>query len=103
MKLLTKAILDKFEKVGSQEEVKDPVVIAKFFTPWSHWTWFATEYDPDSKLFFGLVEGHENEWGYFSFDELASLKGPFNLGIERDMMFDPEPGYDGYKISEVSA
>ena len=103
MKLLTKEILKKFEKVGSQEEVKDPVVIAKFFTPWTHWTWFATEYDPENKIFFGLVEGHEKEWGYFSLEELEKVKGPFRLGIERDMMFDPEPGYDGAKISEVAA
>jgi|TARA_R110000803_G_C11790991_1_gene298028 hypothetical protein len=103
MKLLTKAIVNKFDKVGSQEEIKDPVVIAKFFTPWSNWTWFATEYDPERKIFFGMVHGHEKEWGYFSLDELVEVKGPFGLGIERDMMFDPERGYDGAKISEVAA
>ena len=97
MKLLTKGILNAFEKVGSQEEVKDPVVIAKFFTPWANWTWFATEYDPENKLFFGMVHGFEKEWGYFSLEELEKVKGPFRLGIERDLSFDPV----GY--SEVAA
>ena len=35
---------------------------------------------------FGLVEGFEKELGYFSLDELLSLKfPPLGLSIERDM------------------
>ena len=33
MKLLTKELLKRFEKVGRQEDAKDPIVIAKFFNP----------------------------------------------------------------------
>lgn len=33
MKLLTKQLLKKFEEIGSQEEIKDHIVIAKFFNP----------------------------------------------------------------------
>jgi len=33
MKLLTKALEKRFAEVGSQEEVKDPIIIAKFFDP----------------------------------------------------------------------
>jgi len=33
MKLLTKELLMRFEKVGRQEDDKDPIVIAKFFNP----------------------------------------------------------------------
>ena len=55
MKLLTKELLQRFERVGSQEEVKDPLVIAKFFNPTGAGTWLATEYEPDSKIFFGFV------------------------------------------------
>lgn len=37
-------------------------------------------------MFFGLVEGFENEWGYFNLSELLSIKmPPFGHGVERDM------------------
>ena len=43
MKLLTKELLVRFAKVGRQEEVHDPLVIAKFFNPAGAGTWYATE------------------------------------------------------------
>jgi hypothetical protein len=94
MKLLTVELINTFERVGRQEEVKDPLVIAKFFNPTGAGTWYATEYDPETKMFFGYVSifGDENdEWGYFSLTELESLKGPFGLGIERDLYFTQKP------------
>lgn len=86
--LLTKEILNEFKKVGSQEEVKDPIVIAKFFNPTGIGTWYATEYKEDEQVFFGFVSlfgDYNDEWGYFSLEELQSFKGMFGLGIERDM------------------
>jgi len=86
MKMLTKEIEARFVKVGRQEEKGDEaLVICKFFTPWSNWTWFATEYDPVERVFFGLVQGMETELGYFSLDEFATVRGPFGLKIERDL------------------
>ena len=61
------------------------IVYVKFFTPDSSWTWYATEYDPAQRLFFGLVFGLEIELGYFSLDELKSATGPLGLHIERDI------------------
>ncbi|NCS97740.1 MAG: DUF2958 domain-containing protein [Candidatus Pacebacteria bacterium] len=87
MKLLTKELIARFEGVGSQEEVQDPLVIAKFFNPSGAGTWLATEYESDSKIFFGFVSifgDYNDEWGYFSLDELESYVGRFGLGIERD-------------------
>jgi len=95
MKLLTKEIEKKFAKVGRQENVSDPLVVAKFFDPQGSYTWYATEYDPQSKVFFGWVHGHDKEWGIFSLRELESYVGPFMLGIERDIYF----GYQ--RISEI--
>ncbi len=98
MKLLTKELLERFAKVGRQEEVKDPLVIAKFFNPSGAGTWYATEYDPQSKEFFGYVSifGDEcDEWGSFSLDELQNYTGKLGLGIERDLYFSEKP------ISEV--
>ncbi|MEM1281917.1 MAG: hypothetical protein AAGG81_00025 [Chlamydiota bacterium] len=56
MKLLTVELLKTFERVGNQSQVKDPLVIAKFFHPFHQWTRYATEYDPQERLFFGYVD-----------------------------------------------
>lgn len=89
MKLLTKELVARFAKVGRQEEksAEEAVVIAKFFTPWSSWSWFCTEYSPEDRTFFGYVKGLENELGYFNLDELEAIRGPAGLGIERDRGF----------------
>ena len=88
MKLMTKALEKRFAKIGRQEGDKDPVVVAKYFNPVGAGTWWATEYDPEEKMFFGYVsifEDHNDEWGYFSLAELENIKGKFGLGIERDL------------------
>lgn len=98
MKLLTKELLERFAKVGRQEEVADPIVIAKFFNPTGAGTWYATEYDPASREFFGFVSifgDWNDEWGSFSLDELESYRGNYGVGIERDLYFDEK------RISEV--
>ena len=69
MKLLTKAIEKKLPRPYSTENESDPMAVVKFFTPDSSWTWYATEFD-GSDTFFGLVDGHEKELGYFSKSEL---------------------------------
>lgn len=88
MKLLTKELREKFPNIYETEAVptEEKVVIAKFFHPWGSWTWYATEFDGDD-TFFGLVDGFELEWGYFSLSELQSVRGPLGLGIERDLHF----------------
>jgi hypothetical protein len=89
MELITQELETVFPALYSQEDKdpKDIKVIAKFFDPCGSWTWYATEYDPKERLFFGYVRGFENELGYFSLDELSSVKGPLGLGIERDLHF----------------
>jgi len=86
MELLTKALEERYAQVGRQEALGDKaLVIAKFFTPDGQWTWYATEYDPETREFFGLVDGFEAELGYFSLGELGSARGPLGLAIERDL------------------
>lgn len=88
MKLLTKELEARFAEVGSQDGIKDPIVIAKFFNLAGMGTWYATEYIPADKTFFGFVSlyGDENdEWGYFSLKEMEEVKGIAGLGIERDL------------------
>jgi len=89
MKLLTKSLEKQFSKIGSQDSVADPLVIAKFFTPDAHWTWYATEYDPEYQVFFGYVVGDFPEWGSFALSELKAIRGVLNLPVERDSFFTP--------------
>jgi len=92
MKLLTKELEKKFKKYGRQEVIKEPVAIAKFFNPTGSGTWYATEYYPKEKKFFGYVTGLSyNEWGYFSLKELETVELPFGLKIERDLYFEETP------------
>jgi hypothetical protein len=91
MKLMTKEILNKIPALYAQEKLgDDAIVYVKFFDPGSMWTWYATEYSPEERTFFGLVIGQETELGYFSLDELQSVRNKFGLGIERDTSFKPK-------------
>src|ERR1700681_2001069 len=92
--LLPLDVEKKLPKLYSQEEVRDPIVWAKFFDPSGSWTWFALEgerQDDGDFVFFGLVDGFEKELGYFSLRELQALKGRLGLGIERDLWYKPSP------------
>ena len=40
--------------------------------------------------FFGLVQGHFKELGYFSLKELEEVTGPMGLPIERDLYWQPK-------------
>ena len=90
MKLLTEEIRRRLPALYVTQHDKDPVIQVKFFTPWSSWTWYATEFDGED-LLFGLVEGFETEWGYSSLSELEGIRGPGGLCIERDLYFEPVP------------
>jgi hypothetical protein len=90
MKLVTDEIKKVVPKLYSQEEKGDEAVAyVKFFTPWSSWTWYATEFDGED-IFFGLVVGLDTELGYFSLKELSGVEGPGGLKIERDLYFTPK-------------
>jgi hypothetical protein len=94
MKLMTQTLQKRFAKIGKQEQVEDPIIVAKFFNPTGAGTWYATEYDQKTRIFFGYVSifgDWNDEWGYFSLDELQAYKGKFGLGIERDLYFQEQP------------
>lgn len=87
MKLLTKELIRQFPKIGETDgtPMGERKIIAKFFHPFSNWTWYAFEFDGTDE-FFGLVDGHEKELGSFSLAEMESVK-VMGLGIERDRYF----------------
>jgi len=93
MKLLPPPeIAAKLPNLYSQEN-KDPSrvkVPVKFFNPCGAGTWYATDYDPETRMCFGYCHISDGELGYFSLDELESLRLPFGLGIERDLHWNEE-------------
>lgn len=69
---------------------RDPVPVVKFFNPCGAATWLATELDADGDTLFGLADLGFGcpELGSFSLSEIAGIRLPFGLGIERDLHFE---------------
>ncbi len=67
----------------------DPLPVVKFFNPMGAATWLATELDADGDTLFGLADLGFGcpELGSFSLHEIASVRLPFGLSIERDAHF----------------
>ena len=70
----------------------DPRPVVKLFNPCGSQTWLITEIEPGTNYAFGLCDMGMGspELGYVSIDELAALKLPFNMGIERDIHFEAD-------------
>jgi len=99
MKLLTQEIRKKLPPLYSQDgKGGKTIAVVKYFTPSSSWSWYATEGEPvlDGSgeevdfRFFGLVDGHCKEFGYFVLSELEEVRGPMGLPIERDLYWQPK-------------
>ena len=89
--LIPETIASSIPRLYATQHEADPVAHVKLFTPDSSWTWLVMEYDPEQRLCFGLVFGHEREFGYFSLEEMESVRGPLGLRIERDLYWKPKP------------
>lgn len=92
MKLMTKDLIKRFPRLRQTSNIPPEKVqiVAKFFYPRGAATWYATEYDPEERLFFGFVnlgDPHCAELGYFSLDELEQFRDRYGIGIERDLYF----------------
>jgi len=91
MKLLTQANRKALPPLYSQDGKGGKAIAkVKYFTPDTSWSFYATEFDGQD-TFFGLVDGHEKELGYFSLSELEKVRGPMGLPIERDLYWQPKP------------
>lgn len=101
-------LIKEFDRIGRQENSRDPVIVAKFFCPSSSAAWYATEFDADTETFFGYVKGigGKDEWGMFSLNDLSQIRIPVEIvfydkvtkktshaksyaRIERDIHFTP--------------
>jgi len=69
----------------------DPMPVLKLFNPLGAATWIATELDEDDDSLFGLADLGFGcpELGSFSLREIAAIRLPFGLGVERDLGFAP--------------
>ena len=81
------------ELYGQEDLGMAAIAYVKIFAPGS-WTWFVTEYCPETRVCFGLVVGHCAELGYFSLAELEEVRSS-GIGLERDLHFEPT------KLSEL--
>ncbi len=65
----------------------DHVPVVKFFNPLGTGVWLATELEPAGVILYGLADLGFPEIGSFSLEELASVRLPFDMGIECDVLF----------------
>ena len=75
MSLMTPELEKRFAEIGSQDDVDDPIIVAKFYSPLSSVIWYATEYDPVAEMFYGFVsrfDGKFQDWEHFSLEELET-------------------------------
>lgn len=89
MKLITQEIRARL-LTNARDRGPDHAPVLKLFTPWAGATWLITEMDPeDQDRLFGLCDLGQGfpELGYLSVEEIASVRGPGGLKIERDLHF----------------
>ena len=92
MKLITKKIeneLAKYPLYSQDGKGKEAVAICKFFLQGFTWYVLEAQKNDNDYEFFGIVDGLEKEYSYFSLSQLQSLRGRWGLTVERDMYFKP--------------
>jgi hypothetical protein len=87
MILLTSEVRERLLANGREPET-DHVPVVKFFNPLGEGVWLATSLDADGDTLFGLADLGEPELGSFSLAEMTSLRLPFGMGIERELLFE---------------
>lgn len=106
IELMPASLREHLPALYSQEHNPNAVALVKLFCPDCGWTWFIVEGgyvddfgqmlapDADTReaadyLVYCLVDGLEREWGYASLTELAAVRGPLGLPVERDLHWRP--------------
>ena len=91
MELVTPELREQLIANGRNPD-RDVPPAAKFFNPAGAGTWLITDADPDDpdRLFCLADLGFGTpELGTVRLSELEAFEGPFGLGIERDLWFQP--------------
>jgi hypothetical protein len=88
--LMPNNIARKIPKLYTQEDVEDPTVWVKFFSPYGRGVWYVTEFDGRDRMFGWADLGH-GELGYMSLNELQSMNRNGLPLVERDLSWKPMP------------
>lgn len=89
--LMTEEIAKTVPRLYGQDGAEDPTVYAHYFSCVNGWDWWLLEFDGTDEAF-GLVEGYDDELGYFSIKEMAELNRQMGFAaVERDEHFSPKP------------
>ena len=92
--LMTKELGKSIPALYAHENVEnhdDVLAAAKLFSPYTGWRWYISEWQAETGICFGLVEGFETELGYFSLDELAEATVFGSVpAVERDLYWQPK-------------
>ncbi len=87
------------ERIVKDGDTIDFEPVVKLFCPWGGATWLLTEIDPgDPEIAFGLCDlgMGSPEIGSVSLAEIASVRGPAGLRIERDLYFRADKTLEAY-------
>lgn len=89
LELLTNGLLNA-RRLAEGEEIVHVKPVVRLFAPWNAATWLLSEIDPeDEDIAFGLCDLGMGcpELGSVRLSEVASVRGPAGLRIERDRHF----------------
>jgi hypothetical protein len=87
------------ERIAEDGNTQDFWPVVKLFCPWGAATWLLSEIDPeDEDIAFGLCDLGFGcpELGSVRLSELAAIRGPAGLTIERDLHFKPVKSLTAY-------
>ena len=88
MELIPKNLLNQIPKLYETEDEIDPIAYVKLFI--DGWTWYIIEFSIDKNICFGyVISPFGAELGYFSLEEIRSIKGSLGIGVELDLEFKP--------------
>jgi hypothetical protein len=87
------------ERIEDDGDTHDFWPVVKLFCPWGAATWLLSELDPeDEDIAFGLCDLGMGcpELGSVRLSEIAAIRGPGGLTIERDEHFTPTKSLTAY-------
>ena len=87
------------ERIDDDGNTHDLWPVVKLFCPWGAATWLLSELDPeDEDIAFGLCDlgMGSPELGSVRLSEIAAIRGPGGLTIERDQHFKPTKSLTAY-------
>ena len=101
--LMPDSIRKRLPKLYSTEKelIGDKVAYARYFFPMGAYTAYLLEYDPKTRIGFGVVTmDYGWELGNMSLDEMEEVK-IHGLGIERDLYFTPKKLHEIAELEEI--